>query len=103
MRSLGVQAACLVVRASVDDGGAEAVWYPDAREGCCVDTVDVVLCCTGIDAVAIDNLDLTRSRGYVVPGVPGENKRVIEMMKKKQKDRTDKLRLFRLEHLLRAV
>lgn len=31
-----------------------------------METVDVVLCCTGIDAVAIDNLDRTRSSGYVV-------------------------------------
>ena len=48
---------------------AEAVWYPDASEGCCVGTVDGVLCCTGIDAVAIDNLDRTRSKGYVVPKI----------------------------------
>lgn len=85
VRSLGVQAACFVVRASVADDGAEAVWYPDDSEGCCVETVDGVLCCTGIDAVAIDNRDLTRSKGYVVPGVPQRKirKRVIEVMKKK--------------------
>jgi hypothetical protein len=53
-----------------DDEEAEAVWYPDTSEGCCVGAVDGALCCTGIDAVAIDSLDLTRSRGYVVPEMP---------------------------------
>jgi hypothetical protein len=66
VRSLGVQAACLVVWSDFDEA-AEAVWYPDASEGCCVETVDGVVCCTGIDAVAIDSLDRTRSKGYVVP------------------------------------
>lgn len=65
MRSLGVQAACLVVWSDVG-AEAEAVWYPETSEGC-VGTVDGVLCCTGIDAVAMDSLDRTRSRGYVVP------------------------------------
>lgn len=37
-----------------------------------METVDGVLCCTGIDAVAMDSLDRTRSRGYVVPGIPRE-------------------------------
>lgn len=69
VRSFGVQAACLVVGSDVDDEEAEAVWYADASEGCCVETVDGVLCCTGIDAVAMDNLDRTRSRGYVVPKI----------------------------------
>lgn len=32
-----------------------------------METVDGVLCCTGIDAVAMDSRDRTRSRGYVVP------------------------------------
>ena len=57
-----------------DDDGAEAVWYPDASEGCCAEIVDGVLCCTGIDAVAIDSLDRTRSRGYVVPKFRRENR-----------------------------
>ena len=38
-----------------------------------METIDGVLCCTGIDAVAIDSLDRTRSRGYVVPKIPGGN------------------------------
>ena len=66
VRSLGVHAVCLVVWSDVDDE-AEAVWYPDTSEGCWVETVDGVLCCTGIEAVAIESLDRTRSRGYVVP------------------------------------
>lgn len=32
-----------------------------------METVGGALCCTGIDAVAMDNLDRTRSSGYVVP------------------------------------
>lgn len=39
-----------------------------------METVEDAMCCTGIEAVAIDSLDLTRSRGYVVPEMPAGKK-----------------------------
>lgn len=49
---------------------AEAVWYADVRLGRAagaVVAVDDDAEWSGIDAVAMDSLDRTRSRGYVVP------------------------------------
>lgn len=48
------------------DAGAD-VWYADDNVGF-GEGVDCIFCFwkTGIEAVAIDNLDRTRSRGYVV-------------------------------------
>lgn len=46
--------------------GAEAVWYPDANAGF-NDTEDVAAIWMGIEAVAMDNRDRTKSRGYVEP------------------------------------
>ena len=54
-----------------------------------METVDGVLCCTGIDAVAIDNLDLTRSKGYVVPGMQGENRKEHYWPDEKEKEGSD--------------
>lgn len=46
----------------------EAVWYAEARAGWAGldDTAGV---CSGIEAVAIDNRERTRSNGYVLPAL----------------------------------
>ena len=61
VRSRGEKTDCAVDRAVVD-----AVWYADARAGCEA-VEDVAAACSGIDAVAIDNRERMRSKGYVVP------------------------------------
>ena len=47
----------------------EEVWYEDASAGCAAIDDGAGACddCTGMEAVAIDSRDRTRSRGYVVP------------------------------------
>lgn len=43
------------------------VWYADVSAGRPDDVVRGAEDCIGMDAVTIDNLDRTRSNGYVVP------------------------------------
>lgn len=63
----------VVATARAAEGAADAdadddVWYADARAGFAADFVGGGLGLdTGIDAVAIDNRERTRSSGYVVP------------------------------------
>lgn len=70
VRSAGEKAVA-IAREALDAAAAadEDVWYADASAGFAA--VDVVGggfgLDTDIDAVAIDNRDRTRSRGYVVP------------------------------------
>lgn len=44
----------------------EAVWYAEARAGWAV-LEDATGLCSGIEAVAIDSRERTRSKGYVLP------------------------------------
>lgn len=63
---VNIDAACRAALAVDADAGAD-VWYADANAGF-GDALGGGLCWkTGIDAVAMDSLDRTRSRGYVVP------------------------------------
>lgn len=62
---VNIDAACRAAPAVDADAGAD-VWYADANAGF-GDALGGGLCWkTGIDAVAMDSLDRTRSRGYVV-------------------------------------